>query len=486
MINGILFQGFEWYLPADGNYYKDLQKKLVDLKAMGVTAVWLPPVCKATGKEDTGYGIYDLYDLGEFDQKGTVRTKYGTKEELLQLIHAIHEEGMAVYADVVLNHKAAADFEEEFTAVKVDPNDRTKDLEEPKTIKAWTGFDFPGRQGKYSSFTWHHHHFSGVDLNTLTGEEGIFRIVGEHKGWNWGVSHDHGNYDYLMFADIDHAHPEVQEELKTWIHWFIEETGIDGIRFDAVKHIDHAFLKDFARDLQETYGKEFYMLAEYWDSREENKEKFLEETDFLMGLFDVGLHFKLHEVSKEPEHADLRALFEGTLTASNPSMSVTFVDNHDSQPGQSLASFIEPWFKESAYGLLLLREKGYPCIFYGDYYGIGGEHNIPPMKEKLHTLALLRKNFAFGKEETYMEKDHGGWVRMGDEDHPHKMATVISLLEKKSMTMYVGEDKAGEIYKDYTGNCEDTVTIDEEGHGIFPCEGGSISVWLPDDLPLDE
>lgn len=185
MVNGLLFQGFEWYLPADGNYYKDLKKKLVDLKRIGVTAIWLPPVCKATSPEDTGYGIYDLYDLGEFDQKGSVRTKYGTKEELLDLIEAIHAEGMQVYADVVLNHKATADFEEEFQAVKVDQNDRRKDIEEPRTIKAWTGFDFPGRKGMYSDFTWHYHHFSGVDLDTLTGEKGIFRILGENKGWNW-------------------------------------------------------------------------------------------------------------------------------------------------------------------------------------------------------------------------------------------------------------------------------------------------------------
>lgn len=43
-----------------------------------------------------------FYDLGEFDQKGTVRTKYGTKEELLSLIDAAHDRGMDVYADFVL------------------------------------------------------------------------------------------------------------------------------------------------------------------------------------------------------------------------------------------------------------------------------------------------------------------------------------------------------------------------------------------------
>ncbi len=67
-----------------------------------------------------GYGIYDLYDLGEFNQKGAIRTKYGTKEELLDLIRTAQEKGFCVYADVVLNHKAGADYAETFSIVEVD------------------------------------------------------------------------------------------------------------------------------------------------------------------------------------------------------------------------------------------------------------------------------------------------------------------------------------------------------------------------------
>ena len=52
-----------------------------------------------------GYGVYDMYDLGEFDQKGTIRTKYGTKEEYLAAIRAFHAQGIRVYADIVLNHR---------------------------------------------------------------------------------------------------------------------------------------------------------------------------------------------------------------------------------------------------------------------------------------------------------------------------------------------------------------------------------------------
>ena len=77
---------------------------------MGITSIWLPPAQKsAAGINDTGYGCYDLYDLGEFNQKGTVRTKYGTKEEYLKAIKTFQKEGVKVYADIVLNHRLGAD-----------------------------------------------------------------------------------------------------------------------------------------------------------------------------------------------------------------------------------------------------------------------------------------------------------------------------------------------------------------------------------------
>jgi alpha-amylase len=48
---------------------------------LGITSVWFPPAYKGTnGGYSTGYDAYDLYDLGEFDQKGTIPTKYGTKK----------------------------------------------------------------------------------------------------------------------------------------------------------------------------------------------------------------------------------------------------------------------------------------------------------------------------------------------------------------------------------------------------------------------
>ncbi|MDE5757488.1 MAG: alpha-amylase, partial [Allobaculum sp.] len=72
-----MLQFFQWYTRADGFQYTRLRRLAPKLGRLGYTMVWLPPAYKgAGGKKDNGYAPYDLYDIGEFNQKGTVRTKY--------------------------------------------------------------------------------------------------------------------------------------------------------------------------------------------------------------------------------------------------------------------------------------------------------------------------------------------------------------------------------------------------------------------------
>ena len=91
MENGVMMQYFEWHLPNDGKLWKQLKEDASHLHDIGVTAVWIPPAYKADEQQDEGYATYDLYDLGEFEQKGTVRTKYGTKDELKEMIDELHK-----------------------------------------------------------------------------------------------------------------------------------------------------------------------------------------------------------------------------------------------------------------------------------------------------------------------------------------------------------------------------------------------------------
>ena len=93
--NETMMQFFEWYLPSDGTLWKTAVNEAPYLAKTGITQVWFPPAYKgAGGKYDVGYSAYDLYDLGEFDQKGSIETKYGTKDEYINAIKKLHENGI--------------------------------------------------------------------------------------------------------------------------------------------------------------------------------------------------------------------------------------------------------------------------------------------------------------------------------------------------------------------------------------------------------
>lgn len=99
MENGVMMQYFEWNMPNDGDLWNQLKRDASHLHAIGITAVWIPPAYKALKQDDEGYGTYDLYDLGEFDQKETIRTKYGTKQQLQEMIDELHKNQVGVYLD---------------------------------------------------------------------------------------------------------------------------------------------------------------------------------------------------------------------------------------------------------------------------------------------------------------------------------------------------------------------------------------------------
>lgn len=476
-MSDVMMQAFEWDSPADGGYYAFLKENVKKIKDAGIDALWLPPMCKGGGDQDVGYGIYDLWDLGEFDQKGTVRTKYGTKKELLEAIDELHKNHIKVYADVVLNHKGNADFEEEFMARMVDQNNREKDVSEDMKIKAWTGFDFPGRSGKYSDFVWHYYHFTGVDYDSNTDTKAIFRVLGEGKYWDDGVSDEKGNFDYLMNADIDHSHPEVREEIFKWVDWFMEETGVDGFRYDALKHISDEFIYDLSNHIMEKKKDDFYLFGEYWQYDEGQIDGYLDDTDWKIDLFDVPLHFHFEQASKSNGNYDMRNIFNNTIVKNHPLQAVTFVDNHDSQPGQSLDSWVEDWFKEIAYSLILFRKDGYPCIFAGDYYGLKGEIKKDPLKEMIDKMLDVRKKYSFGDQDDYFDNPQVvGWVRRTDSD-TSSLAVLISIGDMAEKQMFVGEEEAGKTYIDLSGNNKNEVTIDENGNGIFNVGPGSVSYW---------
>ncbi|WP_017347062.1 alpha-amylase [Pantoea sp. A4] len=490
MSNPTLLQFFHWYYPDGGKLWPEVAEKAAWLSEVGITMVWLPPAYKGeSGGFSVGYDTYDLFDLGEFDQKGSVATKYGDKAQLLAAVDSLRSHNVGVLMDVVLNHKMGADEKERVQINRVNPDNREEISEEVIEAEAWTRFTFPVRGGQYSQFIWDYKCFSGVDHIENPDENGVFKIVNDYtaEGWNDQVDDELGNFDYLMGANIDFRNNAVSEELKYWARWVMQQVPCTGFRLDAVKHIPAWFYKTWIDHIQEAAEQPMFIVAEYWSFEIDKLQEYIHQVEGKTMLFDAPLHMNFHHASTAGSDFNLSTIFDGTLVQADPWHAVTIVANHDTQPLQSLEAPVEPWFKPLAYALILLREQGLPTVFYPDLFGAhyedeGGDGEIyaidMPVIPELQALMQARQQFAWGAQTDYF--DHPNCVafsRSGTEEHPG-CVVVMSNGEAGEKTITLGEGFAGKQWRDYLGHREEMITLDEAGVAAFYCNAGSVSVWV--------
>ncbi len=487
--NGVMFQFFHYKYKTGGALWSELKQKAAQLSEKGITAIWFPPPYKGHGGGfDVGYGVYDLFDLGEFDQQRTIPTKYGTKIELEEAIETVKSVGMQAYVDTVFNHKVGGDHTEWVTACEVDWKNRNK-VYGCRDIEIWSNFTFDGRRdanGKlqYSEMEWHWWHFDSADWDEYRKEKKLYRL--KDKTFENPVSPENGNYDYLLGVDIDTREPSVDGELRWWGRWIVDTLDIDGFRIDAVKHIRAGYFKDWLNHLRVHFSeRSLFAVGEYWSGNIKNLHTYIAQTEGTLSVFDVPLHYRFFTASHSRSDYDMRTILDSTLMKEQPSKAVTFVDNHDTQPGEKLESWIEPWFKPISYAIILLRREGYPCIFYGDYYGDryqrddGLDATMYSHRFLIDKYLFARTKFGYGDQHDYFDHPNTiGWTRLGNADHPGSMAVVLTNGADgyKWMNMF----RQNAEYWDLTGHFDETFKIktNSSGWGRFPCKGGKVSVWL--------
>jgi alpha-amylase len=482
-LNGVMMQFFHWYNPPDGTLWNEAASKAGELAAAGFTGIWLPPAYKGTGGGyDVGYGVYDMYDLGEFEQKGSVRTKYGTGPQYRSAVKALQRAGLQVYADVVLNHRMGGDSTEPARATPYPQDDRRRPRGDLRDIRAYTHFHFAGRKKKHSSFEWHCSHFDAVDYDELHSDERNTVYLFDGKSFDDEVALERGNYSYLMGCDLDFQNEDVRQEVTRWGKWYLDQTGVDGFRLDAVKHISAWFFPLWLDDMEKHAGRDLFVVGEYWTPELDALHWYLDHLGGRMCVFGVPLHYAFHYASLGGGHYDMRKVLEGTLVKLRPTQVVTFVDNHDSQPMQALESTVAPWFKPLAYAILLLRQEGYPCVFYPDYYGAtyedrGTRVELPSHRWLIDKLLRARREYAWGPQYDYFDHwNRVGWTRLGDDRHPKAMAVLLSDGPEGTKWMEVG--KPNTRFVDTTEHVKQPVVTNEHGWGEFRCNGGSVSVWV--------
>ena len=376
---GVMLQAFYWDCPRiekkEFKWWKHVSKQIPALAEVGFTSLWLPPVHKAAnlGGFSMGYDPYDYYDLGEFDQKGTVPTWFGTKQELLNLIETVHSHGLSLIADVVINHNSGADESE---------------------------------------------------VNPLTGQERwtLFNPKSERFPRNWECFHPsiYESWDEGTFGDmpdLSHRNPYVYAEILKMTRWLIEEIGFDGFRYDYVKGYGANTITAIQEYRYMRDGKPFspYGVAEFWGDAQ-SIEHWVDLANFSNTNPVDAFDFPLRELLKtlcDRYGFSLRELATGeTVLRKQPQTAVTFVENHDLRDeGRPIIND-----KLLAYSYILTHE-GYPCVFWQDYFS----YNLALEGSPNGIAALVRahEKYAGGNTQTlWLDDNLYIMQRTGFEDKP--------------------------------------------------------------------
>ncbi|MGV6846239.1 MAG: alpha-amylase family glycosyl hydrolase, partial [Lutibacter sp.] len=110
--SGVMMQAFYWDVPSGGVWWDTVKSKVQSWSNAGIDAIWLPPASKAqNGAYSMGYDPYDYFDLGQYNQKGSTETRFGSLAELQSLINTAHSSQLNVIADIVINHNSGGDSE---------------------------------------------------------------------------------------------------------------------------------------------------------------------------------------------------------------------------------------------------------------------------------------------------------------------------------------------------------------------------------------
>jgi len=260
-VKKVLFQGFWWDYKNDNfpsrwsNYLTELTPRL---RAIGIDAVWIPPSYKNGFTGSVGYSPFDQYDLGDKYQKGgsdsiTVRTRMGNKDELLRMIAVMHANGMEVLQDVVLNHVDQAgvnaggiggqDPEPTYSMYNASGYKNFRYVSYATPMLDESQNDYWTRGGRwpknYANFYPYPGNFctTGDICSPFFGPDIAFEDNAFGQSTNIPTSGS-ATIGAVTRAYVNPAQTtrHMRNNARDWIMWLKRQTGVDGWRWDAVKH----------------------------------------------------------------------------------------------------------------------------------------------------------------------------------------------------------------------------------------------------------
>jgi hypothetical protein len=308
----------EVILQFFNNSWEEITYKIPEIAEAGYTGLWLPPPQKAGSVYSVGYDLWDPFDLGSKDQRGTVKTRYGTEAELLRLIQTAHRFGMRVYFDNIMNHRAFdipgydADTPIDIYPGMV-PEDFHLRVTEEGFYRAW------GDTANWQN-TWQ------VQNQFLSG---LIDIAQETPNANFGTSEGDTHpkisivrhpdnpeyYDYhptlghvgfgstnittnTIAENPSYYSEDVGSYMMRSIRWLVDRTKCDGLRLDAVKHVPGYFFgEQYAADKDESSSG--YCGQAQWQF---NQSRGFSDPNHRDTVFDVEATFGRDDLMMFGEH----------------------------------------------------------------------------------------------------------------------------------------------------------------------------------------
>jgi alpha-amylase len=332
--DAVMLQAFHWRShegarEADGrmkSWYRVIRENAARIRDARFDYVWMPPPSESAAAE--GYMPSQWYDLD---------TRYGTKAELKDAIASLAP--ARAVADVVVNHRVGRATSE-------------ADFEDPE--------------------------FADNRAAVARNDE-----CGCGRG-----DQESGPDSSVPYArDLDHANASVREEVVRWLRFLKEEVGFAGWRYDLVK----GFAGRFVRVYNEATRPEL-SVGEYWDDG--SRQAVVDWIDSTRGrstAFDFPTRHELKQAIQRREFWRLKTV-DGKATGVIgwwPVMSVTFLDNHDTQYGHFNQHFSGAEVLQGyAY---ILTHPGIPCVFWPHFFDWGEEN-----RSKIGRLIDVRKRRGLG------------------------------------------------------------------------------------------
>ena len=324
-------------------------------RSLGVEGIWLTPIFTSPS-----YHKYDVTDYYEIDPK------FGTQEDLDELIKLCHERGVKLILDLVLNHTARNN--------------------------AWFG-NFTRAHAKDDPtnpyYDWYSYYKKG---ETAPGGGRTFSaLAGTDVFYECNFSGD--------MPELNFDCPAVREEVLNIARYYLDR-GLDGFRFDAAKYVyygDHdksvAFWKEYLETLRAEYPG-LYTVAEVWDG-DGITDRYYPATN-CFNFTTSQTEGLIATTAKKGNPYGLTKYIETYLNkikGTNPdAMYVPFIANHDNDRAAGYLP-TSNGFAQMAANLYILG-PGSPFIYYGEEIGMRGSRG------SANTDANRRLAMVWGDDDT--------------------------------------------------------------------------------------